>query len=228
MKDKVIIIDGPDCTGKSTLCNSLQKVYTLPVYHLSWFPDDNAMIEQFENAAELIRKGGVILDRYIFSNIAYGNVYHGGKCVYGWENYLNGNLLKDAEIIISLPRDKERYLDFYRRRFNERDEMYSEISDRIYNEYQRIIDEYGYMLNIKRFDLFDVMDAGKPMRYEPVLKDGKLTFVDAKKPIERFYGKGVVMEDELLPIFGNKEEMYKALNGCGKASRFSENSWLFS
>lgn len=169
MQRKVLIVDGPDCTGKSTWCKTMGNALNLPVYHLTYFSDKEAMQRQFDEAVGLIRRGGVILDRYIFSNIAYGNVYHNGEYIDRWQDYLNGNLLKDAEIVFTLPADRERYIEFYRSRFNDRVEMYPDIDSRIYDEYARMFDGYGSYLNIRRMDLFDFMDR-KPSNYESTLE----------------------------------------------------------
>lgn len=180
MNKKVLIVDGPDCTGKSTLCKKLQEAYGLPVFHLSWFSDESAMSAQFEMALRLIQAGGVIVDRYIFSNIAYGNVYHGGRYVANWEKFLESLSARNIENLISLPKDRERYLEFYCERLPERNEMYDGIPDRVYDEYAALLERYGDVLNMRRYDLFDAME-NKPSCYEAKFEDGLFCFSNGGK-----------------------------------------------
>ena len=74
MKKKCIIVDGPDCTGKTTLCEKLSDMYNIPIYHLTYYEDPERHSAQFEQASEMMlewirngHEGGFILDRYIQS-----------------------------------------------------------------------------------------------------------------------------------------------------------------
>ena len=78
---KVFILDGPDATGKTTLASKLSEIYNIPIYHLTYYNDEKKFQKQFDIANEMLKewadgkRGGFILDRYIFSEYAYHNVY---------------------------------------------------------------------------------------------------------------------------------------------------------
>lgn len=163
------IVDGPDCTGKSTLCSQLSKTFNIPVFHLTYFKDDCAMVNQFNDGLTLIRGDkGCVLDRYIFSNIAYGNVYHNGTYVSGHTNYTNGEDLFRTQIIFSLPKSKERYLEFFKSKYADREEMYSlDEAGKVYDEYAALYETYSKKegLSVLRYDMFDYID-NPPKSYE--------------------------------------------------------------
>lgn len=170
MQSHNFIIDGPDCTGKTTLSNLLSNTYNLPTYHLTYFSDMEAMVKQFDDALDMLRhKQGFILDRYIFSNIAYGNVYHNGNYVMGHFDYLREHDLKKAEIIFSLPKDKQRYLEFFKSKYESREEMYDlERAGDIYDEYAKLYETFKRIkgLRVSRFDIFEYIDNQQRKYYE--------------------------------------------------------------
>lgn len=74
---KILIIDGPDGTGKTTLANKLSEAYNIPIYHLTYYEDRDEHQRQFDYFKRLVNEStdGFILDRYICSEIVYANVY---------------------------------------------------------------------------------------------------------------------------------------------------------
>lgn len=65
----IIIVEGPDGAGKSTLCSLLQKSTGFVLKHLS-YKDDNS----FEAYIERLLEHNVIFDRFFHSELVYSKV----------------------------------------------------------------------------------------------------------------------------------------------------------
>lgn len=168
---KCIILEGPDCTGKSTLAKKLSQIYSIPIYHLTYYENKEKHLNQFLDASNKIKSylkdfhgrvknGGLILDRYIFSEYVYNKVYRENTpLIQGYyemsddlKHYLKNNFI---EIIFTLPKDKERWLNFYKEQETKRCEMYtSEKMDKVYDIYLSLYNNLNYS-SITRYDLFD-------------------------------------------------------------------------
>lgn len=98
----LIIVEGPDCTGKTTLCNYLMRTcLPQPVYLHATYPyegtDDVRVyhLNLLERAIRLSEKTLVILDRLWPSELIYGTIYRGGPQYPGYELELD-KLIKQA------------------------------------------------------------------------------------------------------------------------------------
>lgn len=157
------IVEGPDCSGKSTLCKMLSQIHHISIHHLTYFSDSKMMKQQFDDAKYFLSRKDfpTILDRYIFSNIVYGNVYHNGEYVENYEHYLKGKEIqeKNCTIIFALPYDRERYIKFFAEKLKERNEMYEDVEmvGLVYDEYENLYNEYKKNLkyNVVRYDMFE-------------------------------------------------------------------------
>ncbi len=143
--------------GKSTLGNILSKIYNLSIVHLTYYKDIVKHQEQFDYASDLVKKP-VILDRYIFSEIAYRNVYRpnemGIQNINKMEEFILNN--DNIDIIITLPKNKEQWLDNFKILEQNREEMYSsEKIGQIYDEYYKIWQNIRYNKNVFRYDMFE-------------------------------------------------------------------------
>lgn len=172
MKKKCIIIDGPDCTGKTTLCQKLSDMYNIPIYHLTYYEDPERHAAQFNQATEMmldwIRNGhedGFILDRYILSEFAYRNVYRPEMPLVKDADLMMEILehraaLGEIEVIITLPEDKERWFKAFQKAEQEREEMYtSEKISQVYDEYLKLWKKLRYNKNVLRYDMFENMSG---------------------------------------------------------------------
>ncbi len=75
----LIILEGVDCTFKSTLASELSKRLDLPIQHGSSFESakkPNAELYKWY-LNKLITPKNKILDRFIYSNLVYSSVYQG-------------------------------------------------------------------------------------------------------------------------------------------------------
>ena len=171
MRKKIFILDGPDGTGKTTLATRLSEVYNIPIFHLTYYEDPEKHADQFYKATEKIinwlagRCEGFIIDRYILSELVYHKVYRPEQ-----------PLLKDAavmydfmehraatgeiEVIITLPRDKERWFEQFKELEKTREEMYtSEKMSEVYDEYLNYWKKLRYNKNVMRYDMFENIDG---------------------------------------------------------------------
>lgn len=77
----VIVVEGPDCSGKSTLCNQLAELSGGKVIHMTYrfknnmFEYNTAVLRQ---TAKLSKEKLVILDRSYLSEIVYAKVFRNG------------------------------------------------------------------------------------------------------------------------------------------------------
>ena len=143
--------------GKSTLGNLLSKIYNIPLVHLTYYSDIKLHQEQFDNAADLVKRP-VILDRYIFSEIAYRNIYRpnemGIQNIDKMQSFILNN--DNIDIIIALPKNKEKWLENFKILEQNREEMYSsEKMGQIYDEYYKIWQNIRYNKNVFRYDMFE-------------------------------------------------------------------------
>lgn len=168
MKKKCFIIDGPDCSGKTTLSKKLSDLYNIPIYHLTYYKDPDKHAAQFEKATEMIldwiRNGhqeGFILDRYILSEFAYRNVYRPEMpLVKNAELFMeileHRAALGEIDVIIALPENKEKWFEAFKNIEHVREEMYSsEKISLVYDEYLKFWKKLRYNKNVIRYDMFE-------------------------------------------------------------------------
>ena len=74
-QQRIFIVEGPDGSGKTSVCNFLNRFYHYPVYHLTWFEEEEKMDRQFERVFQLIHSlvnypgyRGIIFDRFVLQD----------------------------------------------------------------------------------------------------------------------------------------------------------------
>ena len=165
MSDEIIIIEGPDGAGKSTLAEFISKEKNIPIEHLTYYKDKKKMFEQFSeiHAKFSLEENPLILDRYIFSNIVYGCVFHDCNFVDGWRLWLDSLLTacsvrKKIIIIFCLP-EKKSWLERFEKLCQERDEMYVDVDkmSKVYDMFEMIylMISNNTPLQILRLDPFE-------------------------------------------------------------------------
>lgn len=150
LTSKIYILEGPDGSGKTYLANKLAELYKIPVYHLTYYKDKDQHKAQFEKINSLIEKGTpMIVDRYIMSDEVYGEVYRNGECIEDYDKFVC-NLMNNpnVEIIFAIPQDKEKYIQEFARLKGEREEMYTDKMDKVYDSY---LEMYGQIKTVIRF-----------------------------------------------------------------------------
>lgn len=78
---KIIIIEGADGVGKTTLAKVFSTLYKLPIIHLTFFDDQEELDGQFDIVLKMLdgvaknQFGGLIFDRFVESNVVYSEVF---------------------------------------------------------------------------------------------------------------------------------------------------------
>lgn len=78
----IIIIEGPDASGKSTLAAKLSNDMGFEVKHFSYPKSEEEKASMFDMYADFIRNNrNVILDRCWYSEMVYGNTVRNGSAI---------------------------------------------------------------------------------------------------------------------------------------------------
>lgn len=162
----IFILEGPDCTGKSTLGQMLASIHGAPIYHCTYIKDKEAMYSQFKTLLDLIHDGSrpLVIDRYVYSNVVYGDIYQNGEYVKDYKELLDPTIIgqDNVKVIFTLPEIKQQYLDFYASKYSEREEMYSlESAGTVWDGFNDLLSnphnkhrELLKNVNWKRYDMF--------------------------------------------------------------------------
>lgn len=144
----IIVLEGPDCTGKTTLANHFIDTYGAKYIHGTWSEDidknnHDILMNQIYIATEEAKRGGlVIIDRSWITEFIYADVFRGGT---NWPDLAEDGFLElianDAIYVFCLPfgeRSEAKHL----KRFNERalahGEMYGDVST-VVNAYKHFL-----------------------------------------------------------------------------------------
>lgn len=159
----LIILDGPDGTGKTTLAEKLRSDYGAEIFHHTWNEDIEKRMGQYlrnslDSAEKMLRKGQlVVIDRLYMSQRVYSSVFRSDRPD-KWESDMAlieirvERLIADyggAEVLC-LPQERDVYLKHFNRLKGEREEMYVDMA-RVYDVYY---ESYGPVSSIQ-YDMFD-------------------------------------------------------------------------
>ena len=138
----LIILDGPDATGKSYLAEKLATRFNGTVFHHTWSKEIDETIPSYfgttlARCIEVVELGGLaIIDRLYLSEQIYSKVFRNNAEKWEQEMVNISIMVKqmNAIEIICLPYDKERFLNFFNSMVKQRSEMYGSMSE-VYDEY---------------------------------------------------------------------------------------------
>ena len=160
----IILLEGPDSTGKTTLCNKLIEYFVSTKQSVMYkhnIKSDNAPL----GIAKQLRlfdfskwnNVNLIVDRSSWSNIVYQTVFSDGY-------QMDINQLKEFnsyfdKIIVTLPFDKQKYIEKFNEVKSSRHEDYIEMS-KLYDSYEpllsgKIYPELSFNKKIVRYDMFE-------------------------------------------------------------------------
>lgn len=129
----IILLEGPDGSGKTTLANRLIEKYGGVYIHAEYrfknkMPQYHGAI--LHKAWELSKKQLVIIDRLHISEMIYAKVFRGGS-PWPWMLKHFNRVLKmiGACTILCIPRDVETGIKWFEQAKQERPEMYDDIRD---------------------------------------------------------------------------------------------------
>lgn len=143
----LIILEGVDCSGKTTLAMALSEMLDLDIVKGSSFEQsDCTKDELFTKFMELSKLDNVILDRFIYSNEVYASEYEDFAILNDTQRRAIEDEIRDKAIVVYLYADKTDLLD----RFNARGDDYVTIDrfDSLLERYSESIVEIEGLLTI--------------------------------------------------------------------------------
>lgn len=144
----VVLIEGPDGTGKSTLAKVFTDRYGFNYIHLGPQADIEETYKKLIGTLKA-SKNDTVIDRAILSNEVYSEIY--GGTVLSDKKYAEMIHLVDR-VIMCLPKDKDKYLKEFDKLKGEREELYKSGMEKVYNLFSRY-------KGVSRYDRFEVEDV---------------------------------------------------------------------
>jgi thymidylate kinase len=164
-KYPIIVFEGPDGAGKTTLSQEMTKLLGARYIHLVYRFKDRMHLYHYAAirlAAHLSQKQPVIIDRWWPSEITYAEAYRGGSKFAKHFTLLEHVANKMGVVYVyCLPKDKQQYLDYYEqlkglRTKEELDRDPLEGVSKVYDEYQGFYDWYfNIKENVCQYDMFE-------------------------------------------------------------------------
>lgn len=156
----IIVLDGPDGTGKTTLAQYFVEHHGAVYLHLS-YKFKNSMAQYHTamllKAIDLYKKGHlVIIDRLWMSEYVYAKVFRGGSKIPHLGRLLDRIILKYSGIyVVCIPENTREYLDHYDTLKEVREEMYSTMLD-VHHEYSKLWNKFQDQKwpHVFKYDLF--------------------------------------------------------------------------
>lgn len=186
-KPKIFIVEGPDGTGKTTMCNILSKLHNIPIVHLTYFEKQVDMEQQYKRVFQLIyslgtenTENGIIFDRFTASNRVYSQVYQNSKESF-WLNKIEQLIaticnIIDVTFINCLPTDRQDYLNHYKDIASNRDELYGDDTEKmgkVYDVYKAVFEVEKrtlYNSDIKWID-YDYLKSAETVQMKDLLEE---------------------------------------------------------
>jgi len=139
----IIVLDGPDGVGKTTLAEAFKLLYNAKIIHSSWTPEleihmDKFHIDQVTKAIYHSQTENriVILDRLWLSDLCYSEVYRKGTNFKGYHNKICDMLENiNALNVVCLPSDRIKYKEHFYGLVKKRNEMFHTKMPYIYDAY---------------------------------------------------------------------------------------------
>lgn len=136
----VILVEGPDGSGKTTLCNELVKK-GYEYIHLSKdgaYKDTNTFYYAFRSLLESKKGQNIVIDRSYISNYVYSTVFEDSDIIspvnlYGMQNLVH--------IVVMCIPDRKKYLERFEKLKSERQELYQTM-DKVYDTFMKVPYKY--------------------------------------------------------------------------------------
>lgn len=139
----IIVLEGPDGAGKTTVAEHLKTVHGFKVIHLTYRFKDRMLTYHtaaLRLAVRLAEKTPVVIDRWWPSEGVYADAYRGGSAWPLMPRFLHRQALRHGVYYMwCLPNDKYRYLRHFNELKGKRPEMYDAGMDRVYDGYYHLL-----------------------------------------------------------------------------------------
>lgn len=161
-KYPVIVLDGPDGTGKSTLAQELCQKLDAKYLHLTYRWPKNMFDYHTAALFYVLRQAQerpVVLDRWWMSEIVYADAYRGGsKWPLAHRLFQKAALRHNFLYVFCLPQDKPRYLQHFNELKGRRTEMFDAGMDKVYDGFEKIVKRF-MRENHPSFGLYDLFHS---------------------------------------------------------------------
>ena len=151
----LIILDGPDGSGKTTLAKEIVRQTGGRYMHLTYRFKEKMFtyhLAALHRAVKLSQTQMVVIDRLWMSELAYANAYRNGSKWPLMYRMLERIILKHAGLeVLCLPNDLSRQLDEYKALKASREEMYHDIAP-VCIEYHKLWDKVKTWPHMRRYD----------------------------------------------------------------------------
>jgi hypothetical protein len=154
----LIIIDGPDASGKTTLAKQLCKLHGGTYLHLTYRFKDKMLAYQWsmlQKAVKLAETQLVVIDRLWMSELCYANAYRAGKSSINnlWRAFDQMVLKAGGVYIFCLPKDIIRHNEVFHKEHSAKGEMFSEMLP-VAIEYHKMWEKVKTWPHVLRYDVF--------------------------------------------------------------------------
>lgn len=162
----IIVVDGPDGTGKTTLCNQIVDKWGAQYLHLTYrFKDKMSFYHMaaLRLALRWSQYKPVIIDRWWMSELVYAQAFRGGT-KWPWLGTALDSLAKlhDIHYVITLPEDRDEYLSHFDNLKNEREEMYDSMAN-VYDAYVNCHDLFFASAPRDDYHIYDLFAQGSEL-----------------------------------------------------------------
>lgn len=139
MDIEIIIVEGSDCAGKTSLIESLSEHYGFDIVKGSSFEHSQCTQSELLNKfLDMTNKKRIILDRFIYSNEVYASLYDDYAILSDEERRYIETIIKDKSVLIYLKADTPTLVN----RMNVRGDEYVTV-----DKLQSIKDKYEESMN---------------------------------------------------------------------------------
>lgn len=159
---RLIILEGPDGAGKSTLAKDLCQAYSAEYHHEGPPPPHVDILDYYGGILEgaRIRGGNHVFDRLAYGEMVYGPVFRGVDRLTpaGWRVFKRLIDATNTYLVLCLP---ERDVAFYNWMQRQHIEMVTQVEqyEEIYARYQLSAPEHHFVYDYKRHTPSDVVGA---------------------------------------------------------------------
>lgn len=158
-KYPIIVLEGPDGTGKTSLAMNLRDYLGAEYLHLTYRWPEKMQLYHYAAirwAAHKAQHSPVIVDRWWVSEIVYAEAYRGGSKFMKHYFMLEHIANKIGVVyVMCLPEEHDRYLAHYNELKGKRAEMYDEGMEKVYQGYDWFYRNYmGLRENVCHYDMF--------------------------------------------------------------------------
>ena len=183
----IIVLDGPDGSGKTTLGNELVKQLGAKYLHLTYRWGSKMNLYHTAALYYILReatKRPVVLDRWWMSELVYADVYrNGSKWPLLYRMFEKAAIRHGITYVMCRPVDREAYVEHFKRLKESREEMYSDNMEKVYDGF-RDIEHKLKNQNHPHLLTYDWMQSGQ---YVPEVAKNIYEFA-----FDRFSGNGAI------------------------------------